>query len=132
MTDSHQAERRNLNTALLLDEGEFWTLAYGSLELRLKGTKGVRYLNLLLQSPGAEFRASNLVQLADGPAAAAPVAENAQQRAANDRTFGQFGSIRSDLGDAGELLDAQSKAEYRRRLEELGELAPAGQASWQS
>ncbi len=121
MTDSHQGERRNPNTALLLDEGEFWTLAYGSLELRLKGTKGVRYLSLLLQSPGAQFRAFNLVQLADGPAAAAPVAEN-EQRAANDRTFGQFGSIRSDLGDAGELLDARSKAEYRRRLEELGVL----------
>ena len=120
ITHSHETVHSSSNTALLLNEGEFWTLAYGSLDLHLKATKGIRYLILLLQNPGTQFRAFDLVQLADAPAAAVSVSENTQ-RARIDPTFEQYGSIRSDLGDAGELLDARSKAEYRRRLEELSE-----------
>lgn len=80
-------------------EGEYWTIVHQGQLVRLKDTKGLRYLAYLLERPGQEVHAFDLVGVAtmDGT----PV-----------------GAAR---GDAGEVLDATAKAAYRRRLEELGE-----------
>jgi hypothetical protein len=71
-------------------DGKCWTVAYGSATARLRDTKGLRYLADLVARPGVEHHVLDLV----GPDAC-------------------------DTGDAGEVLDAQSKAAYRRRLERL-------------
>jgi hypothetical protein len=93
-------------------EGRYWTVCYGGSVVRLKDTKGLRHLARLLADPGREFHATDLEAAESQPAPAAPL---------GPRGLGEEGglAVRPDLGDAGGLLDAQAKAAYRARLEEL-------------
>ena len=85
-------------SAIFRREGDVWTIAYEGATLRLRDVKGLRYLAVLLASPGREIHAVELAQVIDGVAA----------------------PVRVD-GSAGPALDAQAKNAYRRRLAELGE-----------
>jgi AAA ATPase domain len=98
-------------------EGEYWSIAYDGDRCRLKDTKGLRYLALLLANPGRERHALELLAGAEGAApATAPRA----------RELAEAGLGAPGPGDAGELLDAQAKTAYKRRLDELeDELAEA-------
>lgn len=79
-------------------DGELWLLVHGSTTLRLKDSRGVQMLSTLLAHPGREFHVLEL-----------------------------SGSDASADTDAGEVLDATAKAEYRARLEALrDELEEAG------
>jgi tetratricopeptide (TPR) repeat protein len=90
-------------------EGDYWTIAYERSVVRLRDSKGLRYLATLLTHPGREFLAIDLeAGLRSGTPAAAGSA------AVTDGL-----ETRPDLGDAGELLDARAKVEYRARLAEL-------------
>src|SRR5262249_26711330 len=42
-------------------EGEYWTVRFATDAFRLKDAKGLRYLSHLLQHPGREFHALDLV-----------------------------------------------------------------------
>jgi hypothetical protein len=89
---------------LFLREGEFWTLRYQRREVRLRDSKGLRDLAVLLAAPGREFPA---VELAAAPSAAA----------AAEVPAGEL----HEPGDLGEVVDATARAAYRRRLLELDE-----------
>jgi hypothetical protein len=91
-------------------EGEFWTVRYEGSVAHFKDVKGLRYLAQLLGDPGREFLAADLE--AAGRAAERPTPSAARWVA------GEL-SMRPDLGDAGELLDARAKAAYKARLGEL-------------
>ncbi|MFL5868960.1 MAG: ATP-binding protein [Thermoleophilaceae bacterium] len=81
--------------------------------LRLRDSKGLRYLATLFENPDVELAAADLV--GGGTRAAAAPEEGL--------------SVAAGLGDAGELLDDSAKAAYRERIEELrGELEEA--ESW--
>ena len=88
-------------------EGEYWAIAYERDAFRLKDSKGLRYLARLLAERGQELHALDLVT--------------------GERTHGrphravEPGLIASRPSDAGEVIDARAKAEYRRRLTELEE-----------
>lgn len=84
--------------AALRREGDFWTFAHAGRTFRLKHLRGLVYIELLLRHPGRPFHVSELSELADG---------------------GTPGAVRFTMGDAGEVLDPQAKAAYRRRLEAL-------------
>jgi tetratricopeptide (TPR) repeat protein len=92
-------------------EGEYWTVRYEGSVARLKDAKGLRYLARLLADPGREYHAADLA--AAGSPAARPAPSEERARAASEL------HVRPDLGDAGELLDAQAKAAYKARLGEL-------------
>ncbi|MBV8360181.1 MAG: AAA family ATPase, partial [Deltaproteobacteria bacterium] len=97
-------------TGTFTRNGEFWTISYCGATFSLKDIKGLAYLCFLLQHPDEEFHALDLIrepgaEATDGPAAEASAAES--------------GLSIGRLGDAGEILDAQAKREYRRRLGEL-------------
>jgi tetratricopeptide (TPR) repeat protein len=93
-------------------DGEYWSIAYERDVFRLKDSKGLRYLARLLVEPGRELHALDLVA--------------GEREAGRPTRTSEPGLTSSRLGDAGEALDAQAKAEYRRRLEELeGELDEA-------
>jgi hypothetical protein len=77
----------------LVRDGEFWRLAVRDKELRLRDSKGVVWLNELMQREGEPVHVLDL---------AAP------------------GGLR-DTGDGGEHLDRQAVSEYRKRMAELGE-----------
>jgi tetratricopeptide (TPR) repeat protein len=85
--------------ASLRREGDYWTIRCGNEVARLKDTKGLAYLDVLLRHPGDEFHS---LDLAGG--------------AAGERIQG---------GDSGEALDEDARRAYRRRLREL-EAALAG------
>jgi hypothetical protein len=89
-------------------EGEYWTVVFDGVVVRLRDAKGLRHLARLLADPGREFHAVDL-EVADHRPAVGPT--------------GRAGAgelqVRPDLGDAGTLLDATAKAAYRKRLGEL-------------
>jgi tetratricopeptide (TPR) repeat protein len=93
-------------TAVLAREGDVWRLDYEGRVLRVRDAKGMRHLALLLANPGVEFHSVDVAGAGEGAAAsAAPEAEGL--------------AVRAGTGDAGPALDAQAKAEYRVRLEDL-------------
>jgi tetratricopeptide (TPR) repeat protein len=99
--------------ATLRLEGEIWTVT-GTGTVRLKDRKGLQYLATLLERPDVEIHAIDLV--------AGPVDAAARGRGAAQADAGAGGELAvTDGGDAGALLDAEAKAAYRRRLEELRE-----------
>jgi hypothetical protein len=95
-------------------EGEYWTVSFDGSVIRLKDSKGLRQIALLLAQPGRELHATDLEAMVGGPAE--PTAPGSGHRA--DR--GELES-RPDFGDAGELLDAEARAAYKARLDELQE-----------
>ncbi|MDR7420297.1 MAG: AAA family ATPase [Armatimonadota bacterium] len=92
-------------------EGDYWTIVCEGSLVRVRDSKGLRYLSRLLRHPGREFHAIDL-----------ETEENREAPAAQ-RPGRQSGSseldVRADLGDAGALLDARAKAEYQTHLQEL-------------
>ena len=96
-------------------EGEFWTIACRDEVFRLKDVRGLAYIAYLLGHPGEEFHALSLAskvggKQGEGDELAEPAAE--EQATQSDLTVGR-------MGDAGEMLDAQAKAAYKRRTAEL-------------
>ncbi len=92
-------------------EGEYWTVIYEGSLVRLRDSKGLRYLAALLTNPGREF---HVVDLEGEQQREASAATGSGRRAVSDEL-----EVRSDLGDAGEMLDATAKAAYRAHLEDL-------------
>jgi hypothetical protein len=73
-------------------DGEVWTLRYEGGAVRLRDSRGLRFIATLLADPGREFHVLDLAAPAAGRAAA---------------------------GDAGAAIDPAARAAYRRRVEEL-------------
>jgi tetratricopeptide (TPR) repeat protein len=97
-------------------EGEFWTVSDGESVLRLKDTKGLRYIAHLLRSPDREFHVLDLV--APERASAGAAAESLG--GVGEKQLQRLGMHTTSDTDAGEkLLDAQARAAYQRRLEDL-------------
>ena len=93
-------------------EGDYWTVAYDGRTSRLKDAKGLHYIAYLLGHPSQEIRALDLVTRIGGGGEEASDKAGAEDLARSD-------SVAGDLGHAGEMLDAQAKAAYQRRLTEL-------------
>ena len=93
--------------------GDYWTLGYGGTTFTLKDVKGLSYIQRLLQHPGEEFHSLDLLS---GPGLmnlAGSDHKPSAQIEGTDRVGG--------LGDSGEMLDAQAKQEYKRKLRQLNE-----------
>lgn len=86
-------------TAMFRPEGEYWTIAFEGAAFRLKDSKGLHYIATLLRQPDREIHALEL--------------------------FASPGSTEEDplplSSDAGPILDAEAKVQYRARLEDLDE-----------
>jgi DNA-binding response OmpR family regulator len=102
--------------AIFRQEGDYWTLAYHEVVCRLKDMKGLHYLALLLGHPGQAYHASTLVTTVDRPQTLSDA--TATHTLGADQWTAQHLRV-GDLGDAGTVLDAQAKATYKRRLDEL-------------
>ena len=122
--DGGSAERRSHPRSQPVDvgqagifacSGEYWTLGFENSTFSLKDIKGLGYIQRLLQHPGEEFHALDL--LGSPGTSAAPEIE----RADNASLLGDATVSIGGLGDAGEMLDAKAKQEYQRRLVELRE-----------
>lgn len=90
-------------------EGDHWCLTFDGTTVRVRDLKGMRHLARLLAGPGREHHVLDLVALENGSAGHTSRSET--------------------LGDAGEVLDAQAKQAYRRRLAEIDEDLEQARAS---
>jgi hypothetical protein len=88
-------------------EGEFFTVSFGGELARIRDLKGLRYLAVLLATPGREVHVLELVAATEGHDAAAPGREP------------ELLPFRDESGEA--VLDPAAKRAYRRRLRELGD-----------
>jgi pimeloyl-ACP methyl ester carboxylesterase len=85
-------------------EGDYWTVRFGERELRIRDSKGIRYLAELLNRPDTELAALELQAVGTGPTPRVPVDREAELR---------------EEADLGPVLDARAKAQYRERLTAL-------------
>jgi tetratricopeptide (TPR) repeat protein len=92
-------------------EGEYWTVVYEGALVRLRDSKGLHYLATLLANPGREF---HVVELEAEQHREPPARSGPGRRSGSDEV-----EVRSDLGDAGEMLDATAKAAFKTRIEDL-------------
>jgi predicted ATPase/class 3 adenylate cyclase len=83
----------------LVREGEYWSVGPSTGGIRLRDSKGLRYLAILLNRPGRDVFVLDLVEASDPGAS----------------------TVTRAAGDAGEVLDAQAVAAYRERLTSLDE-----------
>lgn len=89
-------------------KGDYWIIGYQRHFAFLKATRGLHDLALLLCNPGREFHVCDLV----GQTVGSPLVLGKGGYAAGAWQDGL-------LSDAGPILDAQAKAEYRHRLDDL-------------
>ena len=90
---------RRASTATLRLEDRWWVACCEGASVRLRDSKGLRYVAELVSHPGVERHALDLVDLVEG--------------------LDADGVSRHHLGDAGALADDRARAEYRRRVEAL-------------
>ena len=107
--------------AIFRKEGEYWTVGYGGNAFRLKDTKGLAYLAHLLRHPAVEFHVLDLAGGIAGQHDDDETRQSAHCLPRGDEDLEKAGIHVGGLGDAGEMLDEQAKAAYRRRLSELRE-----------
>ena len=98
-------------------EGEYWSVTFAGATCRLRDNRGMRYLARLLLHPNEEIHSlqitagdmahSEMLQL--GPLSRGALADLVEAEEKPSLGF----------SDAGEVLDPQARAAYRRRLEEL-------------
>jgi hypothetical protein len=86
-------------------EGDYWSLVFDGQTVRMRDLKGMHHLARLLADPGREFHVLDLV-----------AAEGDRREPAD---AGRVDRPISWAGDAGQVLDAQAKESYRRRLAEI-------------
>jgi tetratricopeptide (TPR) repeat protein len=94
-TDQPRQEAECRVAVLTRDDG-WWTATCGDTKVRLRDTKGLRYLAGLVARPGTERHVIDLVDEADG--------------------LSPEGLDRRQLGHAGPHADAQTRNVYRRRV----------------
>ncbi|HEX2241509.1 MAG TPA: AAA family ATPase, partial [Actinomycetota bacterium] len=90
-------------------EGDYWRISYDGTEIRLRDSKGLRYIAQLLKVPGREVHVLDLATAVEGRPISGTAAVVREVLAVGNS------------GDAGEILDANAKAAYKKRLEDLRE-----------
>lgn len=94
--DAKSRSELSADDATLRRDGDYWTIAYSGAEFRLKNSKGLDYLHLLIEAPSREFHVLDAVS-----------------------KIQKSDATTLDRGDAGEILDSESRAQYKLRLAEL-------------
>jgi tetratricopeptide (TPR) repeat protein len=103
-------DTRQVIVAIFAPTGEYWVIGYPGHTFSLKGSKGLSYIHRLLQRPGEEFHALDLL----GSPGVGQIPENETMSGEWTKTFRVAG-----VGDSGEMLDGRAKHEYQRKLIEL-------------
>jgi hypothetical protein len=99
-------------TQTIRREGEYWTLTFDGVVIRLRDSRGVRYLAPLLREPGKRFPATELLAAASG--------EPAER--ANPRPAQLFDA--SPRGDAAERARLTVTKGLKNAIERITEANP--------
>jgi hypothetical protein len=95
---------------VLEQDGDFWRIGWEGTTVLLRHSRGLALLAHLVRCPGRDIHVRELDSIT--PSGGAAVAREAPAPDAGMLPL---------AGDGGEMLDAQARAEYRRRVEELRE-----------
>jgi Domain of unknown function (DUF4118) len=95
--------------SVICKHGDYWTIQHDGQIAWLKATRGLESLAFLLGHPGREFHVGELI----GPAAP----DTGRDQWLGQQVGHRMRTLR--LQDAGPILDADAKAEYKLRLAEL-------------
>lgn len=95
-------------------DGAAWTMSYAGETIHLPDTKGFRYVALLLGSPDKAWRIEDLY-LSAGNGAPVPARQNLAGQ--ENRLHVTGPSLESGV----EVIDAQSRQEYKNRLQKIEE-----------
>lgn len=88
------------NRASLVKEGEFWTVAWSRDKVRLRASKGIRLISVLIENPHRQFHVLDLER--------------------SERKDGcSEGDTQCRSSDAGPILDRHAQQSYKGRLLEL-------------
>ena len=110
-----EQERQAVPQARFICQGGYWTLAFEARVIRLRDSKGLQNLALLLREPGREFHVLDLGARIDPGEIDSSASRNDPEQLAQL-------TVHSTLnGDNGEFLDAQGRAAYKQHLVELKE-----------
>ncbi len=101
-----RAEQPKASVNVFRREGDYWSVIFDGHTAHVRDLKGMRHLARLLADPGREYHVLDLAAAETDPAA-----QVGGRQAAN--------LPRRALGDAGEMIDAQARDAYRRRLAEI-------------
>ncbi len=96
-------------------EGDVWNLQWEGRSLLLRDSKGIRYLAQLLDRPGVEMHALDLM------GSSVPARSVAARRAEGPAALDDELQVRPSGETGMAVLDDRAKREYRRRLTELRE-----------
>jgi tetratricopeptide (TPR) repeat protein len=115
MVEGGRDEHRLPGSGSFVCQGDYWTVSYEHRLIRLRDSKGLRQLALLLREPGREFHVLDLVARID------PAEIDGNGSRTEPEELAKL-TVRSALGeDGGEPVDAQARAAYKQRLVELTE-----------
>src|SRR5262249_29742998 len=98
------------DSPVLEQEGDFWRITYDGTTVLLRHSRGLALLAHLVRCPGRDIHVRDLDSIT--PSGGSAVAREAPAPDAG---------VLPLPGDGGEVLDAQARAEYRRRVDELRE-----------
>ena len=93
-------------------EGDIWAIEFNGHLMRLRTSRGLCLLALLLEHPHREF---HVLELLDASLVTGPSGNNALPSPSSTQTT--IGTIAS--GSAGALSDTQARAAYRRRVSDI-------------
>lgn len=112
---------RSLAGNVFLREGDFWTIGYDGKSVRLRDIKGLHCIAHLLRHPGQEFHVADLATVGESCSDALPLTGKAESTDA---------PVTSGLGDAGDILDPQARAQYKALgRDENDEAAESGRST---
>jgi predicted ATPase len=128
MSNESRAGFRSTHKGVFRKEGDYWTVGCNGNTVRLKDIRGLGYIAHLLRHPGTEFHVLDLYGGLASHNDDNEITQAVSGSPRNDEALEKAGMHIVDPGDAGEMLDQQTKVTYRRRLAELrDELAEAKQ-----
>lgn len=116
-------DTRRARAGIFAKRGDYWAVAYQGRALSLRDIRGLAYIQRLLQHPGQLFHALDLAGGAEVGMTDLVTDQGESERLgrASEGRLAEAGMHRGGLGDAGEMLDAEAKRAYGRRLAELRE-----------
>jgi hypothetical protein len=92
-------------------EGDFWAIGFPESLVRLRHTKGLALIAILLRHPGREFYCSDLLSMVEQGTGL-----NSNSNGSGNRSVEGFETVDTNSGPA---LDEIAKRSYRERLEDL-------------
>jgi predicted ATPase len=102
-----------VQSGTFVQHDEDWTIGYGTASFPLRNVLGLSYIQRLLQHPGEQFHALDLLT----GTASSEILESAPSLSARFRDDDKL--VLSRPSDIGPILDDQAKQEYRGRISEL-------------